>query len=207
MQEFDFIFAIAILIMSVVAHEVSHGYAALALGDETARRLGRLTLNPLRHIDLFGSIIVPAISYFAGGFIFGWAKPVPYNPHNLRNSRWGEALVALAGPLTNILIALFFGLLIRFGLMYRFLPETFISIAVLLVSINLLLAIFNLVPIPPLDGSKILFSLLPYQFYQLRARIEESSLILLLIFVFFLWQFISPIVIFLLGFITGLPVS
>ncbi|MEK7179978.1 MAG: site-2 protease family protein [Patescibacteria group bacterium] len=206
MQEFDFIFAIAILIMSVVSHEVAHGLMALALGDETAHREGRLTLNPLRHIDPLGSVIVPAISYFAGGLIFGWAKPVPYNPHNLKNSRWGEALVALAGPMTNIFIAVFFGLLIRFGIVYNFLPETFIHISILLVTINLLLAVFNLVPIPPLDGSKILFSLFPYHLYGLRARIEESSLILLLIFVFFLWQFIYPVVTFLFGLITGLPI-
>lgn len=204
MQELDFIFAIAILIMSVVSHEVSHGYMALALGDETAKISGRLTLNPLRHIDPLGSIIVPAISYYTGGFIFGWAKPVPYNPYNLKSPRWGEALVAFAGPATNLALATVFGLLVRFGLLYGFLPETFLSIAVLLVNINIILAVFNLIPIPPLDGSKILFALFPYRLYEWRARIEEWSLILLLIFVFFLWGFITPVISFLFSLITGI---
>src|SRR4051812_20331887 len=97
----EVVFQIAVLIMSVVIHEVSHGYAASLLGDPTARLEGRLTLNPLKHLEIFGSVIVPLISYYAGGFIFGWAKPVPYNPHNLRPGRWSEAIVALAGPFSN----------------------------------------------------------------------------------------------------------
>src|SRR3989338_10071713 len=98
----EFMFQIAILIFSVVIHEVSHGYAALALGDHTAEAEGRLTLNPLKHLDLFGSIILPLLSYSMGGFIFGWAKPVPYNPYNLRNQKWGPAIVGVAGPPANI---------------------------------------------------------------------------------------------------------
>lgn len=207
MQELDLVFAIAILIMSVVSHEVSHGFMALALGDETAKNSGRLTLNPLRHIDPLGSIIVPALSYYAGGFIFGWAKPVPYNPYNLKSPRWGEALVAAAGPATNLALATVFGLLVRFAVTSDFLPGTFISIAVLLVQINLILAVFNLIPIPPLDGSKILFALFPYQLYEWRARIEQASLVLLLIFVFFLWSFITPVIAFLFSLITGIPLS
>ena len=105
-MEIDLIFGVAILIMSVVIHEVSHGYAALFLGDHTAEYEGRLTLNPLKHLDMVGSIIVPAISYLLGGVIFGWAKPVPYNPFNLRNQRWGDAIVSIAGPVANIFLAL-----------------------------------------------------------------------------------------------------
>src|SRR3989344_1310585 len=115
-MQIDFLFQIAILIMSVVIHEVSHGYAASMLGDETARYQGRLTLNPIKHIDPVGSVVVPAISYFLGGFIFGWAKPVPYNPYNLKPGRWSEAIVAIAGPLSNLSLALIFGALLRISL-------------------------------------------------------------------------------------------
>src|SRR5687768_676502 len=109
----EIIFGIAVLILSIIVHEVAHGVAADRLGDPTARYAGRLTLNPISHIDPVGSIVLPLITYFSGGFIFGWAKPVPYNPYNLRNGTWGEALVALAGPTSNIALALVFGLLIR----------------------------------------------------------------------------------------------
>src|SRR3989344_934990 len=118
-MQIDFIFSIIILIFSVVIHEVSHGYAAYLQGDNTARFQGRLTLNPFKHLEWFGSFILPAMSYLFGGFIIGWAKPVPFNPYNLRNQRWGEAIVAFAGPLSNFCIALILGLLIRPG----FLPS------------------------------------------------------------------------------------
>ena len=118
------IFFIAILIMSIVIHEVSHGYAAEMLGDPTARLAGRLTLNPINHLDMVGSFIVPVLMYLATGFVFGWAKPVPYNPYNLKDGRWGPAIVAIAGPLANIFVAVFFGLLIRFGPLFG-IPEAF----------------------------------------------------------------------------------
>ena len=163
----DFIFSIIILVFSVVIHEVSHGYAAYLQGDNTAKYAGRLNLNPFNHLEWFGSFILPVMSYFLGGFIIGWAKPVPFNPYNLRNQRWGEAIVAVAGPLSNICIALFFGLLIRFGILAQF-GDAFIYIASTIVFINLILATFNLIPIPPLDGSKILFSILPYHMRDVR---------------------------------------
>src|SRR5262245_29317731 len=109
----DFLFIIIILIMSVVVHEVSHGFAALALGDPTAKYAGRLTLNPFYHLDPIGSVLVPILGYLSGGIIIGWAKPVPFNPYNLRDARWGEALVALAGPVSNIILAIIFSLIIR----------------------------------------------------------------------------------------------
>src|SRR3989339_280333 len=189
----EFLFIIIILIMSVVIHEVSHSYAALALGDSTAKYEGRLTLNPLSHLDPVGSVLVPLIGYFAGGFIIGWAKPVPFNPYNLRNQRWGESIVAFAGPAANICLALIFGLLIRFGVLIQF-GEAFVQIAVMIVFINLILATFNLIPIPPLDGSKILFSVLPNSLLEVRSFLERNSIFILIFFIFFLWQFILPLV-------------
>lgn len=196
----DTIFQIIILIMSVVVHEVSHGYAARALGDRTAEYQGRLTLNPIPHIDLWGSIIIPLILVVTkAGFVIGWAKPVPVNPYNLRNQRWGEALVAAAGPVSNIILAVIFGLLIRFGLI----PISALPIVGVIVIINLVLAVFNLVPIPPLDGSKILFALLPPKLFYIRESLERYGLILAIIFILFLWQFVSPVVEWLFKLIVG----
>jgi Zn-dependent protease len=205
-MQIDFIFSILILIFSVIVHEVSHGYAAYLQGDNTARHAGRLTLNPLKHLEWFGSFILPVISYFAGGFIIGWAKPVPFNPYNLRNQRWGEAMVAVAGPLSNICIALVFGLGIRFGILQSF-GDGFVYIGSSIVLINLVLATFNLIPIPPLDGSKILFSFLPYSSAQtVRAFLERYGFVLLIIFVFFLWQLLAPVISAEFSWITGLAV-
>ena len=201
MQEIEFIFGIAILIMSVVAHELSHGYAAEALGDPTARLAGRLTINPLKHLDPIGSVIVPTLSFWLGGFIFGWAKPVPYNPYNLSPRRAGEIVVAAAGAFTNIVLALIFGMLIRFGA--DALPVPFVDLAATVVFINIILAFFNLIPIPPLDGSKVLFGLLPFRFHAVQEFLERYALLLLLVFAFFLWQFFLPFVLFLFSFVTG----
>jgi Zn-dependent protease len=199
------IFNIAILVMSVVIHEVSHGYAALYLGDVTAKYAGRLTLNPIKHIDLFGSIILPFICIILNtGLILGWAKPVPYNPYNLRNERWGELLVAIAGPASNIIIAAIFGALIRSAGILG-LPDPFVELSISVVFINLVLAIFNLIPVPPLDGSKILLALVPAeQTSKVRASFEKYGLILVLFVVFFAWQLIFPIVLFLASLFTGL---
>jgi Zn-dependent protease len=200
------IFIIFILIMSVVVHEVSHGYAALALGDPTAKYQGRLTLNPISHLDPIGSFLVPLLGYFAGGFIIGWAKPVPFNPYNLRNQKWGEAIVAIAGPLSNIALALIFGLIIRFVAGSTIMNQSFLSLAGYVVLINLTLAIFNLVPIPPLDGSKILFAFLPYKWQSIRTSLERYGFILVLIFVFFFWSVLSPIVMYLFSLFIGQPI-
>ncbi len=197
----DFLFIVIILIMSVVIHEVSHGYAALALGDPTAKYQGRLTLNPISHLDPVGSFLIPLLGYWAGGFIIGWAKPVPFNPYNLRNARWGEALVAAAGPLSNVLMAVIFGLVIRFS--EGVLNEAFLGLAGFAVLINITLAIFNLIPIPPLDGSKILFSILPYRWQGVKAPLERFGLILVLIFIFVFWKLISPTIIYLFTLLTG----
>ena len=200
----EFLFAIAVLIMSVVIHEVSHGFSANALGDPTARLQGRLTLNPLKHLDPIGSIIVPAITYLVGGFIFGWARPVPYNPYNLKNQKWGPGAVAAAGPLANILMAIIFGLIVRFGAANGFIVGAFLEIIILIVFINIILAIFNLVPIPPLDGSKVLFAFLPYRWRSLQIFLEQYGFLLLLIFILFFWSIILPVVFGLFRLITGL---
>ncbi|HBD24648.1 MAG: hypothetical protein A2566_02900 [Candidatus Zambryskibacteria bacterium RIFOXYD1_FULL_40_13] len=199
----DFIFSILILIFSVVIHEVSHGYAAYLQGDNTARFQGRLTLNPLKHLEWFGSFILPTLLAISNLPIIGWAKPVPFNPYNLRNQRWGEAIVALAGPLSNICIAVFFGLLIRFGISAQF-GVSFVYISSSIVLINLVLATFNLIPIPPLDGSKILFSFLPYHMQNVRNFLERNGTLVLIFFIFFLLRFLWPVVLSEYSLITGI---
>ena len=204
MSAIDVVFYIAVLIMSVVIHEISHGYVAEMFGDKTARLAGRLTLNPLRHLDMFGSIILPLILVLTkAGFIIGWAKPVPYNPDNLSNRRWGTIAVATAGIFANLAIAVVFGMAIRLAMYFGFTYEPLYFIAGLIVFLNLLLALFNLMPFPPLDGSKILFSLLPARFYHLEALLERYAIIVFLLFIFFLWNQIFPVVIYLFKLLTG----
>ncbi len=183
--------AFLILIVSIIAHEVAHGIAALAQGDPTAKHAGRLTLNPVPHIDLFGSIIVPAMcALVSPGFMFGWAKPVPINPYNFRNQRWGEVITAAAGPLTNIVIAAVFVCIIKFAPI----SSAFALFSATVVIINMILAIFNLMPIPPLDGSKILFGLIPQRFHGFKNWMEQKGFFLGLIVVLIIWQIIAPFV-------------
>ncbi len=205
-MDFQFIFSLIILLFSVVIHEIAHGYAALYLGDKTAEYEGRLTLNPIKHIDPIGTILLPAISLMLpGGFIFGWAKPVPFNPYNLRNRRWGEAIVAAAGPLSNIALALIFGSIIRFILIPQGLLNGPIGqLSAIIVLVNVTLAIFNLVPIPPLDGSKILTSILPPRFMNIRNQIERFGFFGVIIFLVFIWQFFAPLIPWLFKVFTGL---
>lgn len=161
MEQTQIIMVVA-LIFSVVLHEMAHGYAANWLGDPTARLQGRLSANPLVHIDPMMSVILPALLIFSGSpFLFGAAKPVPYNPYNFTNQKWGEAIVAAAGPAMNIFIALVFAILVRLADVLS-LPDAFLILAVQIIILNIFLAFFNLVPIPPLDGSKILPKFLPY---------------------------------------------
>src|SRR3989338_10839701 len=142
--------SLIIFIVSIIAHEVAHGYAADGLGDPTARYAGRLTLNPLPHVDLMGSLLIPALLIFTHSpILFGWAKPVPYNPHNLAG-RWSETAVASAGVATNLALALIFGLIVRFGA--GALPVEALGIAATVAFVNLFLGLFNLIPFPPLDG-------------------------------------------------------
>ncbi len=199
-----FIFSLIILIFSVVIHEVSHGYAALFQGDRTAQEQGRLTLNPIKHIDLMGSIIFPALSLLLGGFVFGWAKPVPFNPYNLRNRKYGEALVAIAGPASNIFIAIVFGLLLRS--LPIFAQGSVGGLVALIVLINLMLGIFNLIPIPPLDGSRLLLFLLPERFAKVRSVLDRYGLVIVLLLIFVLAPIASLVVSWLFTLITGITV-
>lgn len=206
MSAIDAVFYIVILIMSVVIHEVSHGFVAEYFGDDTARNAGRLNLNPLNHLDWFGSIILPAVLVLShAGFVFGWAKPVPYNPNNLSNKKWGTMAVAVAGVTANFLIAIIFGLIIRFA--PNTMPANFYSITSLIVLVNLALGIFNLVPIPPLDGSKIIFSLLPEKAFSFILNYERYSLIILLFFIVFFADLLYPILAFLFHLTTGLALN
>ena len=183
----EFVLKLIVIIYSIIIHEIAHGYAALAQGDRTALYAKRLTLDPIKHVDTFGTIILPIVSIVmsAGTFVFGWAKPVPYNPYNLKNQRWGQALVALAGPVANITIALFFVGLLYFGVGAGFLTESLASMSVFIIVMNLVLAFFNMLPIPPLDGSKVFFSLLPYKWQYLRHHLERYGFFILLFFIIF----------------------
>lgn len=219
-----FLFELAVLIFSVIIHEISHGYVAERLGDPTARLAGRLTLNPLKHIDLVGSILLPLVLALSGQPIIGWAKPVPYNPYNLKNPVKGGALIAVAGPLSNLLVAAVFGLLIRWLTPMAMLQGSQILPVVqmfsLIVTLNLLLAIFNLLPIPPIDGSKAITYLLPLTwrfhfeaFWARLATLFAENLIVSLLLLFFLLPYIlgfifiilRPIVSFLYLIFVGQP--
>jgi len=146
------LFIYVIIIMSAIFHEYAHAWMALYLGDPTAKHQGRLTLNPLAHIDTFGTIILPLFLMLTGGFFIGYAKPVPFNPYNLRDQKYGSAKVAAAGPASNLIIALIFSIVIRY---VDLAPFWTFSVA-LIIYINIILALFNLIPVPPLDGSKLL---------------------------------------------------
>ncbi len=198
------LFQFLILIFSIVIHEVSHGAVAYALGDPTAKNAGRLTLNPISHVDFVGSILMPIIT--AGRF--GWAKPVPYNPYNLKNQKWGPLVVGVAGPASNILVAVFFGLLMRFGTAWPALSSSpLFFISAMIVVLNLQLAFFNLIPIPPLDGSKVFLAIIPYSWRGAAYFLERYGLFILLILVFIfpsvLLNIVIPIVAFLFRLLTG----
>ena len=178
-----------------------HGWMANELGDTTAKDMGRLTLNPIPHIDLFGSILVPFFLVASGvGFVFGWAKPVPYNPYNLRDQKYGGAKVAIAGPLGNLITAIFFGLILRFAPIASPMLITFLA---LIVQINILLMIFNLVPIPPLDGSKVIMPFLPHNAQAQYVKLERYGMILVVLFIMIGFPIIIPIINFLFRLITG----
>ncbi|TAK94295.1 site-2 protease family protein [Patescibacteria group bacterium] len=205
----DLIFGLVILIFSVILHEVAHGYMANWLGDPTARLQGRLTLNPLKHIDPLGTIMLPAILLLTQApILIGYAKPVPYNPYNLRG-RFGEVLVAFAGPGTNILLALIFGLIVRF--FGASLDPSMLMACATITYINMLLALFNIIPIPPLDGSKILSGILPpglaRSYDSFRTGVESLGILsgtFLILFIFYFFSsYFSAFLQTLFGLLTG----
>lgn len=185
------IFYFVIIVPSSIIHEYAHGWMADQLGDPTARYAGRLTIDPRPHIDMWGTILMPLLLFFltGGKFLFAYAKPVPYNPYNLKNQKWGPALVGLAGPMANLLLATSFALAIRALPISSITP--FLGI---IVYANLMLMVFNLVPIPPLDGSKILYALLPDSAYKVKMFLDRYGFMILLFFVFSLFKLISPII-------------
>lgn len=178
-----FALSIIILLFSVIIHEVMHGVMALKFGDHTAEHAGRLTLNPIPHIDLFGTILLPALLIFTGSpILFGWAKPVPVNPLNFSNLRKGELLVSAAGILANFGLAILAALIFHiFNALPQEFPALLGSLLRFTVLINLVLGTFNLFPIAPLDGSKILLSQLPYNLAKSYQRIEPYGFLILLI--------------------------
>ncbi len=195
-MEITTLIVIAALVMSIIIHEVAHGFMANWLGDPTARLAGRLTLNPISHIDLLGSIILPGfLALTQSGLLFGWAKPVPYNPYNLKNQRWGEVLVAAAGPGVNLIIAFVFAAIVRFAPGFG-VSDAFLELASYIVYINILLAFFNLIPIPPLDGSKILGGILPTSLEMRYRRLGDSmerlglfaTFLFIFVFMYVLWK-------------------
>jgi len=189
------LFLIIILIVSIVFHELAHGAVADWLGDPTARLAGRLTLNPLSHLEWMGSFILPFLCIITGsGFIIGWAKPVPFNPHLLRNRRWGPALVAVAGPLVNIFFA------VLGAVAFRLLGN---PLLVLITTVNISLFVFNLIPLPPLDGHHILGALFPkYQLWSNRLMHGYGFVIMILV-ILFAGSFISPIISFISNILLG----
>ena len=224
-------FYLLTLIYSVIIHEVAHGVMALWLGDLTAKYADRINLNPMKHIDPFGSIILPILLVISMGFAFGWAKPVPYNPYNLRNQKWGPTLVALAGPGSNFLFAFIAALiakllpltlLVKMDIIERFigiisgrgdfierfdlfadalagsLPSIVFGLLLLIIFWNVVLACFNLLPIPPLDGSKLLYALVPLSERTI-FLLEQYSLFLLIGVIFLLSAPISIFINFVLS--------
>ncbi len=196
-------FLYIIIILSAVFHEFAHGWAAYQLGDSTAKDAGRLTLNPFRHLDPVGTVIIPLFLLFTSGIFIGWAKPVPYNPNNLRDQKYGTLKVGIAGPGANLTIALILGLFIRFFSGYlvimNILPLIFFGFLAMITYINIFLALFNLIPLPPLDGSKIFFDLFPRQ----RHYLERIGFIGIFLALFLSFYFLSPLAGLIFRLITG----
>ncbi len=201
------IVAVIVLIYSAVIHEYMHGWMAERLGDDTAKDEGRLTMNPIPHIDPIGSLLLPFLLVLTQSpFVFGWAKPVPYNPNNLRDKIYGGAKVAAAGPLANLIVAIFFGLLLRAIFIFEpaFANQLMVTVLMIIVQINLLLMIFNLLPIPPLDGSKIIMPFLSYNWKITLLKLERYGFIFLILFIMFGFEYLRLVINFFFKVIVGI---
>jgi Zn-dependent protease len=176
------IISLIILLFSIILHEIAHGTVAYMLGDPTAKLSGRLTLNPLKHLDPVGSILLPLVLFFStqGAIVFGWAKPVPINPFNLTDKRWGEFKVGIAGVAVNFFIAIVFSLLARFF----YVSASFFTIIYIAAVYNFVLGIFNLLPVPPLDGSHVLFSFLGEKFSDFKIFMQQYGIFILFFLIF-----------------------
>jgi len=174
-----FAWAVAIVI-AITVHEFAHALAGTLLGDSTAKLQGRLTLNPISHLDLWGTLLLLVVG-------FGWGKPVPFNPYNLRNQRWGAAIVAMFGPLANLVSVIIFAVVIRLVFAFSGLgPENMlIQFLLALIMVDTILLVFNLIPIPPLDGSKILFAILPSKYNNFKIVLQRQGFFLLLALIIF----------------------
>ncbi|MCX6745009.1 MAG: site-2 protease family protein [Candidatus Parcubacteria bacterium] len=183
--------------LALTVHEFSHALTAYYLGDRTAQDAGRLTLNPLAHIDLFGTVLLPLFLILSqAGIVFGWAKPVPVNYYNLKDQKWGPALVSLAGPAANLIFCVF--CVLFWQLMKNYLTFSFNTLLVpfiaSLIEVNIVLMVFNLIPIPPLDGSKILFAILPDKYESFKIFLERNGILILIIFIFFGSSLLYPLI-------------
>ncbi len=203
-----YVISVVVLLFSVIVHEVAHGFVAYKRGDSTAKLLGRLTLNPIYHIDIFGSIILPAILMLTGAPVFGWAKPVPVNMYNLKNPKRDMIFVSLAGVTANFLLAVAAGAIMFITRAFFADVSIMASIYLILqyvIVINIVLMIFNLIPIPPLDGSRVVLFLLPRDLAQKYAKIERYGfwIILILLMTNVLWKIIAPAANFLIRLLSG----
>lgn len=203
-------FQVIVLIFLTIIHEVSHGLMAYRLGDNTAKDAGRLTLNPIKHLEFFGSFLVPLLFIISGSpFILGWAKPVPFNPYNLKNPKRDMALIGAAGPVSNFLLAILFGIIARLlilvpGIVSNPVLSTALMLLSMVIFVSVLLGVFNLIPIPPFDGSRIVFAFLRGEAAKFWLRLEQYGTLLVILLLFGgLLNFIYPIVVFLYRLIAG----
>ena len=191
----EYLMVVISVLIALSVHEYSHAQMASFLGDSTAEELGRLTINPIRHLDPFGTLFLLIIG-------IGWGKPVPFNPFNIKNQRWGPALIGLAGPSSNFLMALLVGLSLRF---FTLTNPALITFFIIFVWLNIILGVFNLLPIPPLDGSHILFSIHPPSFEKIKYFLRNSFFLVIFAIFFMMYIGIPYICGPLFALITGIP--